>query len=96
MDKIRPPAAEFKPSGHHRSAIDPPLDFHLARACQSLHALGPRALFEFIKEVEGAHPGARELIRERLAIYNSLDASHIKTLTNSGGFPPPPLYQVLP
>ena len=96
MQKIHLPAAKFKPSGHPRSVIDPPLDFRLAHACTSLHALGPRAIFEFIEEVEDRHPDAREFIRERLVIYNRMAVADIESLTNSGGFPPPPLYQVLP
>ena len=96
MAGIPSPPPKFKPSEHPYGTIDPSLDFRLAHACQSFHALGPRALFEFIKEVESGHPGARGFIRERLVIYNQLDAGHIDTLTNSGGFPPLPLYQVLP
>ena len=70
------------------------LDFRLTHACQSLHALGPRALCEFIQEVEGRYPGTREFIRDRLAIYNRMDLADIESLTNSGGFPPPPIYRV--
>ena len=94
MVDIHPPPPEFKSSEHPRSAIDPVLEFRLSHACQSLHNLGPRALCEFIKEVEARYPDMREFLRERLAIYNQIDAGHIETLTNSGGFPQPPLYQV--
>ncbi len=91
MSDIHAPPPEFK-----RGVTDPVLDFRLEHACQSLHALGPRALCEFIKEVEGGHPVARGFIRERLAVYNRMAVADIESLTNSGGFPPLPLYQVLP
>ena len=89
MSDIHAPPPKFK-----RGVTDPVLDFRLEHACQSLHNLGPRALCEFIKEVEGRSPDVREFLRERLAIYNSLDATHIEILTNSGGFPPLPIYRV--
>lgn len=95
MQNIHTPTPEFKSSDTApRGAIDPVLDFRLAYSCQSLHALGPRALCELIKEIEGRYPDVREFLRERLAVYNRIDAGHIKTLTDSGGFPPPPIYQV--
>ena len=94
MSNIHAPPPDFKPADDARGTIADPMNFSLARACTSLHALGPRAIFEFIAEVEGRHPDARKFIRERLVIYNQIDATHIEILTNSGGFPPPPLYEV--
>ena len=96
MRKIHPPPPDFKPADDARGTIADPMDFSLARACTSLHALGPRAIFEFIQEVEGRHPDTREFMRERLVIYNRMAVADIESLTNSGGFPPLPLYQVLP
>ena len=94
MNNIYLPPPVFKPDDRPRDAVDPSLNFQRANACNSFHALGPRALFEFMTELEGQSPDLGRFMRERMAIYNSLDASHIKTLTNSGGFPPPPLYEV--
>jgi hypothetical protein len=61
---------------------DAPADLRLRRLAAALHALGPRPLFEFLREVEA---GAD--VRARLEVYARLPAGFVRA--NGGDqFPP--------
>jgi hypothetical protein len=59
-----------------------PDDLRLRRLACALHALGPRGVYEFLREVEA---GAD--IRSRLEVYARLPAGFIKA-NNGDRFPP--------
>ncbi|WP_198374057.1 hypothetical protein [Neoroseomonas rubea] len=51
-----------------------PLPHSLARGAEHLHALGPRAIAEFLHEIAGAvAEGAEDVIADRLARWRRLD-----------------------
>ena len=71
---------------------DPLSDLRFQRAVIQLHALGPRAVGEFLAETGERHR-CRAWIDQRLDAYRRLDPELLQAL---GGehFPPPPIHVV--
>ena len=64
----------------------PPADLRLQRQAESLHALGPRPIFEFCRELAEAH-GIGADIQRRLAKYARLDSAVVRAV-GADRFPP--------
>lgn len=104
-----PPKRESRPAGNgtallenrsgnatdivHRVEPVNLLDVRFARSCERLHALGPRALGEFLAEL-GAKHLIRHPIEEQLARYATLDPAILKAL--GGDTFPPSIHAVEP
>jgi hypothetical protein len=67
---------------------DAPADLRLRRLASALHALGPRPIYEFLKEIEA---GAD--VRARLEAYARLPAAFVRA--NGGDKFPPVAYAVV-
>ena len=70
----------------------PPQELRLARLADQLHELGPRAVFELLREVLGAHAIADDTL-ERLERYAKLDPVTV-ALVGARDIPRPPLHEV--
>ena len=69
------------------------LEWPLVLACQSLHALGPRALYEFVTELGDEYYLDTAEITARRRQYTRLPPGVIEALVGED-FPPPPLTEV--
>ena len=87
---------DFDPAANPILAVHvfgfPPADLRLQRQAERLHALGPRPIFEFCRELAEAH-GIGADMQRRLAKYARLDPAVVRAF---GGdhFPPPPIHEV--
>ncbi len=77
----------------HYLGIDP-AELRLQRLAETLHALGPRPVFEFCRELAEAHDIVAD-VQRRLERYARLDPAFVQA---HGGdhFAPPPIYEVKP
>ncbi len=71
-----------------------PAELRLKRLAEYLHALGPRPIFEFCRELAEAHDISADMQR-RLERYARLDPAFVQAL---GGdhYAPPPIYKIQP
>jgi len=68
---------------------------HLCRGAEHLHALGPRAIAEFLAAL-AAETGTEAVIGDRLAEWRRLDPALLRAvLEASGGHQFPPAVQVV-
>ena len=69
-----------------------PAELRLQRLAEYLHALGPRPVFEFCREIAEAHDIGADVHR-RLERYARLDPAVVQVL-GGGHFPPVPIHGV--
>ena len=108
MENLCVSVSESKPPLNIPSGLDPdrhriilvhylgidPAELRLKRLAEYLHALGPRPIFEFCRELAEAHDIGADMQR-RLEKYARLDPVFVQAL---GGdcFASPPIYKVEP
>ena len=76
----------------HFYGIDP-AELRLQRLAEYLHALGPRPVFEFCREIVEAHDIGAD-VQRRLERYARLNPVFFQAL-GGGHFPPDPIHGVL-
>ena len=94
MNNIQPTAADYKPLLiilQHVYGVSP-VELRLQRLAERLHALGPRPVFEFCRELAEAY-GINADVQRRLERYAGLDPAFILVL-GADYSPPPPLHGV--
>ena len=75
----------------HFFGVDP-AELRLQRLAEYLHALGPRPVFEFCRELAEAHDIGAD-VQRRLERYALLDPAFVEVL-GGGHFPAPPIHEV--
>ncbi len=72
----------------------PPAELRLQRLAENLHALGPRSVFEFCREIAEAHDIGAD-VQRRLERYARLNPAFFQALVDDH-FPPSPIHRGLP